>query len=214
MIASLPRQLSGTALAVFLHLGAVAWWLVAGGPSTPPSVPVQTLNVSLISAPEEAPLPPAPPQAAPQPAQKAKPTPPRRLATKPRTDTPAAESVPAAQTTQQIAPTAAPAAAAGVPVEAAPAIVPPKFDAAYLANPAPAYPTLSRRLNETGRVLLRVRVSADGLPASIDIAQSSGFPRLDEAAREAVRGWKFIPARQGEQAVAATVNVPIVFKLN
>ncbi|HRE17577.1 MAG TPA: energy transducer TonB, partial [Rhodocyclaceae bacterium] len=118
---------------------------------------------------------------------------PRQLATRPH-DTPAAETVAAAQTTQQIAPAAPPANASGVPSEAPPAIVPPKFDAAYLANPPPPYPGMSRRLNETGRVLLRVKVSPEGLPTDIDIAQSSGYPRLDEAAREAVRGWKFIPA--------------------
>ena len=69
-------------------------------------------------------------------------------------------------------------------------------------------------MNETGRVLLRVKVSADGLPSEVEIAQSSGYPRLDNSAREAVLGWKFIPARQGEKPVAASVNVPIVFKLN
>ena len=214
MTANWPRQLSGTALAVLLHLGALAWWLLAGGVSTPPSLPMQTLNVSLISAPEDAPRPPAPAQAAPQAVKKAAPTPPRQLATRPQTDTPAAETVAATQTTQQIAPATAPATASGTPSEAPPAIVPPRFDAAYLANPAPPYPTLSRRLNETGRVLLRVKVSAEGLPTEIDIAQSSGYPRLDEAAREAVRGWKFVPARQGDKTVPAAVQVPIVFKLN
>lgn len=214
MTAHWPRQLSGTALAVLLHLGAIAAWLGSNAPSVSPSAPAQTLKVSLISAPQEAPRPPAPPQATAQPVQKAPPTPPRQLATKPRTDTPAAETVAATQATPQMAAAAAPATPSGTPSEAPPAIVPPKFDAAYLANPAPAYPTLSRRLNETGRVLLRVKVSADGLPTEIDVAQSSGYPRLDEAAREAVRGWKFVPARQGDKPVPAAVQVPIVFKLN
>lgn len=211
---SLPRQLSGTALAIVLHLAAAAWWLGTSGNIIAPTVPVQTLNVSLLSALEDAPTPPAPAVKPVTPTlPKITPTTPRQLAT-PARDTPAAEAVPAASTTNQIAPAApATSAASGTPSEA-PAIVPPKFDAAYLANPAPPYPGMSRRLNETGRVLLRVKVSPEGLPTDVDIAQSSGYPRLDEAAREAVRGWKFIPARQGDKAIAAAVQVPIVFKLN
>ena len=38
---------------------------------------------------------------------------------------------------------------------------PPNFNAAYLHNPAPHYPSVSKRLGEQGRVLLRVQVSAD-----------------------------------------------------
>lgn len=73
---------------------------------------------------------------------------------------------------------------------------------------------MSKRLGEQGKVLLRVKVGADGQAQEVSVLQSSGFPRLDEAAREAVRNWRFVPARQGDQAVAAPVNVPIVFKLN
>ena len=72
---------------------------------------------------------------------------------------------------------------------------------------------MSRRLGETGRVLLRVKVSPDGLALDVSIAQGSGSARLDEAARDAVRQWRFVPARRGEEAVAASVLVPIVFRL-
>src|SRR4030095_4883934 len=102
----------------------------------------------------------------------------------------------------------APAAAAP-----APALVPPRFDAAYLDNPAPAYPSVSRRQHEEGRVMLRVRVGADGRAESVDIATSSGYDRLDRAAQDAVRRWRFVPARRGAEAVAAFVNVPISFTL-
>lgn len=89
-----------------------------------------------------------------------------------------------------------------------------RFDADYLRNPKPAYPVFSRRQGEEGKVLLRVRVSSEGLPLDVDIKQSSGFPRLDAAAREAVQGWRFIPAKRGEEPIESWVAVPIVFKLD
>ncbi len=106
------------------------------------------------------------------------------------------------------APFAVPAPAA-VPPET----VAPRFDAAYLDNPAPAYPPLARRAGEQGRVLLRVHVTADGLADDVQVRESSGFPRLDTAAQETVRRWRFVPARQGDRQVAAWVIVPINFAL-
>lgn len=89
-----------------------------------------------------------------------------------------------------------------------------RFDAAYLANPKPAYPLASRRMGESGVVRLRVQVSADGQTLQVEVKQSSGYPRLDQAAMEAVTGWRFIPARRGEMAVASWVLVPLNFALN
>jgi len=105
-----------------------------------------------------------------------------------------------------------PQPAAAVAAPPAP-VIPPRFDAAYLDNPAPAYPALSRRLGEQGRVLLRVLVSADGNAAQVEIRESSGYQRLDKAARDTVQRWRFVPARQADQGVAAWVQVPISFSL-
>jgi protein TonB len=87
-----------------------------------------------------------------------------------------------------------------------------RFDADYLHNPAPAYPAQSRRLKEEGTVLLLVRVSVEGTPLSVEIRNSSGFERLDEAGLQAVRQWRFVPAKRGSENVAASVLVPIQFK--
>ena len=95
-----------------------------------------------------------------------------------------------------------------------PPVIPPRFNADYLQNPAPAYPALARRMHEQGRVLIRVLVSIDGLPERIELKTSSGFTRLDHSALETIRNWKFVPARQGEQKVAAWVVVPITFTLD
>ena len=93
-----------------------------------------------------------------------------------------------------------------------PALTAARFDADYLHNPAPAYPSQSRRLKEEGTVLLLVRVSAEGAPLSVEIRTSSGFERLDEAGLQAVRQWRFVPAKRGNDNVAASVLVPIQFK--
>jgi periplasmic protein TonB len=96
---------------------------------------------------------------------------------------------------------------------APPPIVPPNFDAAYLDNPAPIYPPLARRSGEQGRVLLHVLVAAAGTAETVELRTSSGFPRLDQAAIETVKHWRFVAARQGDHAVAAWVLVPITFTL-
>lgn len=104
---------------------------------------------------------------------------------------------------------ASPVAAAAV----APAITAARFDADYLDNPQPIYPHASRRLGEQGKVLLRVYVSAAGLAEKVELKLGSGFARLDRAAQEAVSLWRFVPARRGEQTIAAWVQVPITFQL-
>jgi protein TonB len=56
-------------------------------------------------------------------------------------------------------------------------------------------------------------VSAEGRAASVSLKQSSGFAPLDAAAENAVRRWRFIPAKRGETPVAASVVVPVEFRL-
>jgi protein TonB len=92
-------------------------------------------------------------------------------------------------------------------------VVDPSFDAAYLKNPPPPYPAQSRRLGETGRVVLRVLVTAAGTPERVELRTSSGSQRLDGAALRTVQHWKFVPARQGDTPVSAWVLVPILFTL-
>lgn len=166
------------------------------------------MHVSLITAPTPAPVvqPPVPLKPRPQPRKVE-----RTIAPPPPLETPSPTAISAPP-----APDPEPAVVASAPPAppAPPApIVLPRFDADYLQNPAPVYPALSRRVGEQGRVLLRVVVGPDGTPQSVELRQSSGSHRLDEAALEAVRRWRFIPARQGNTPVAAAVIVPIVFSL-
>jgi len=93
------------------------------------------------------------------------------------------------------------------------AVAPPSFNAAYLSNPAPRYPPSSRRAGEQGTVTLRVLVRRDGSPSRVEVEKSSGSSHLDAAALEAVRGWRFVPARQGADPIESWVLVPVVFRL-
>lgn len=93
-------------------------------------------------------------------------------------------------------------------------VEPPKFGAAYLHNPAPDYPPLSRRVGEEGRVMLRVLVTKEGDAERVEIESGSGSSRLDKAALEAVKKWRFIPAKRNNQPISAYVIVPIQFTLN
>jgi periplasmic protein TonB len=95
----------------------------------------------------------------------------------------------------------------------APKVEAPQFNAAYLSNPAPDYPRRSRMLEEEGMVKLKVHVSVSGKVLTINLFKSSGFKRLDDAAFKAVRKWRFVPAKQGNQSINGWVIVPISFKL-
>ncbi|HDN9022255.1 TPA: energy transducer TonB [Aeromonas salmonicida] len=84
---------------------------------------------------------------------------------------------------------------------------------ARLNNPEPPYPYESRRRGEEGRVILKVRVAADGTAASVEVDKSSGYRRLDMTARRTVSRWTFIPAKQNNAAVEAWTKVTILFQL-
>lgn len=116
-------------------------------------------------------------------------------------------------------PSGAPGGVAGGQVGGSPGgqldgVLPPVFDAAYLQNPAPDYPPLSRRLREEGRLVLRVRVGVDGRAEEIQVRTSTGHPRLDQTGIQTVRRWRFVPARRGADKVPAWVLIPITFNLD
>lgn len=97
-------------------------------------------------------------------------------------------------------------AAAAAPVPAAP-------PAPCSGNPRPAYPPRARESGVAGTVLVRLAVDAHGEVAGAEVAESSGSEMLDVAALEALRHWRFTPAKHGELAVASTVLVPVRFTL-
>lgn len=186
--------------------------------------PVRVLEAALVQAElpprviEEAPAPPPPPRRTPE-----------RMARNPLSpesarvpEVPApvlALPEPRTQTEPSFtAPSPQPAEARSAPAEpktevASVAVSPPSFGAAYLRNPAPAYPSAAQRNGVQGTVTLKVLVTRDGYPSRVELEKSSGSTPLDQAALETVKTWRFVPARRGAEAVEDTVIVPIVFRL-
>jgi protein TonB len=76
------------------------------------------------------------------------------------------------------------------------------------------YPRLARRLGEQGSVLLEIEVDGWGRPRAIRVLDSSGFPRLDEAAVEAARSWSYAPATQAGVAVTGRLEHRVTFALD
>jgi protein TonB len=210
-------------VSVAAHLAVAVFGVLPGylRETAPPPV---TLDVTLV---EPEPLP----VAAPEPERP--PPPPRKPEPKRRAEPAPVKPAPAPQPQQQQAPilalpsTQAPAeftVPAAPPAEPAKApeqraqggsgpVTPPAFNAAYLRNPAPQYPLAARRSGQQGTATVRVLVTPEGLPARVDLEKSSGSMHLDDAAVEAVKGWRFVPARRGTDPVEGWVLVPIVFRL-
>lgn len=219
-----PR-LSPAVLASVMLAHAAVLALVLNTPGETQSIiPAAPLYVRLIESPvtppKPAPIQPRP--VVPQP-PKLKPVP------KPRIQTPVLRPAPVEETRRPEpveAPRVEPVLAEPPPQPVATPIVveapkpapplpvtQPRFNADYLDNPKPPYPSISRRMGEEGVVQLRVSVDAGGNVQQIEIHRSSGYPRLDQSALQTVRRWRFVPARQGNQPVSSWVIVPIQFSL-
>jgi periplasmic protein TonB len=192
--------------------------LLALGKAPPSEPPVRTVMIAVLpSAAPPAPITPAAPPAPAAPKRTVPASPP--LVRSAPLARPAAPGEAPATSDTAAPPASAPARAqtssnppAGE-AAAQPTDSPANYHAAYLHNPQPPYPLLSRKLREEGKVRLRVRVSAAGRAEAVELVASSGFSRLDEAAHSAVATWQFVPARQQGQAVAGWVEVPIQFNL-
>jgi protein TonB len=80
-------------------------------------------------------------------------------------------------------------------------------------TPRPVYPEAARKDGKEGRVLLRVLVDEEGQSKIVEVNRSSGSPILDQAAVEAVKRWRFSPARYGDVPAASWVKIPVDFRL-
>ena len=82
----------------------------------------------------------------------------------------------------------------------------------YVRAAPPVYPKESQRKREYGTVVLLVLVDALGRPAQVEVERSSGFSRLDAAARAAVEKFLFRPYEVNGVAQPAQVRIPIEFE--
>lgn len=216
--ARMNRRLLIVAAVIGLHIAGL-WALQTGllRRAVELVVPVQVI-ADLIELPQPK-VEPTPPPPAPQPTPKPQPV--VRQTPRPQpTPLPVAVADPAPSDHAPIVPAPVPTAPAepspaqAKPVEpAVPAVQLPSSTADYLNNPAPAYPPLSRRLGEQGRVVVRVLIGTDGTASQAEIRSSSGFERLDQAALQTVLKWRYVPGKRAGVPEAMWFNVPINFVL-
>lgn len=227
-----PRSMLGllALLVLLLHI-VVGLWLMHSDESITAAEPM-IMEVSLLAAPRQQAAvvqkPPAP-QAVKKmaPPQKPKPKPvPKKKPPVAEKKPESIQSKPVAETKPPVAqplngsaskssdPLSAVASTAKSPEAGVEKFTEANFRANYGFNPKPDYPRLARSRGWQGKVLLKVQVSAAGYSDTVNIYHSSGHEALDESAAEAVKKWKFIPAKRGDTPVASTVIVPIIFKLD
>ncbi len=237
--ASRPRLSRNAVIAlavVILHAGFI--WALQSGllmRTAELIVPAEVLSQFIEApAPKAEPAPPAPP---------APPTPPsqavqKKIVAKARAPVQqqqqrqqqplaVADPTPAPEAPTGMVTPAPPASLAAPPAQAAPgapgatggaspapsAVQLPSSNADYLQNPKPAYPALSKRMGEQGKVMVRVLIGVDGAAQKAEIRQSSGFERLDQAALNTVLKWRYVPGKRGGVAEEMWFNVPINFVL-
>ncbi len=217
----LSQRLLLISLVVVAHLLLFIQW--EGIPA-----PVETsVSVSLISVNTPS-LPTMPP---PKPSARPLATP--KLASSPATpelastpETQAAPSPSPPSITPPATPQAAPQIAVAAPQIAAPQIAAhnitpaplppdrePDYQAAYLNNPTPTYPKMATKMGWQGKVMVNVEVLTTGRAGQVSLQRSSGHEALDDAALQAVRTWRFLPARQNGQLVSKYFLIPIPFIL-
>ena len=80
-------------------------------------------------------------------------------------------------------------------------------------TPAPGYPRLARRAGEEGSVLCRLHLDAAGAVRAVEVVESSGHARLDEAVRETLATWSFEPRREDGRAVPGSLLHRVTFRL-
>ncbi|HVJ39260.1 MAG TPA: TonB family protein [Stenotrophomonas sp.] len=205
-----PSRILALSTAIALHLLALLLLLI---PLSHRSVPTPPQAVSpRWQMPISVPPPPVP-----VPITQQRPQPPTPAIPHPARPTPTTLPVATAEAATVTEPAAEPATASQ-PVDTGSAdIAGPMVGASlqYLSAPPPPYPRAALMDRRQGTVLLQVRVDAGGLPVAVEIARSSGFRVLDQAAREQVlRRWRFRPALQDGQPVEAIGLVPVAFSLS
>lgn len=182
--------LVGAAFGVALLLGVVIGlaWLLAQPERREFFFPAE--DMAIEAEPDDAPDPDAPVLSAPDLAI----PPPTDVASRPRPPSLSGED----EATEP--------AEAAVAQDAAP-----DRPATLLPNqPTPRYPATARFAS--GEVVLRVIVDVNGFPRRVDIDRSSGTRALDRSAVDAVRRWRFDPARRDGEPIESTLLVPIAFQ--
>lgn len=185
-------------------------------------IPVEILS-EFIEPPKPAEPPPPPPEPPKREVTKA-PPPPRPQAIRepkprpaPNAPTGSVEPPPPPAPIAPPAPPEPPAPPAAPPAPPAPKLVEiSQGQTQYIREPRPAYPAMSKRLGETGTVVVAVYFNSAGIPKRAEIFKSSGYERLDQAAREAAMSSQVTPIRQpgANEATVYLLKAPFNFTLS
>lgn len=197
------KHLLGLGLVVVLHL--LFFWAISSGLARAVVKKIQGPVEAVLLEDAKPDIPPPPPP--PPPPKNAPPPPPPAYV--PPVDVQVSNAAPSANAIAAVSavptPTPAPAPApapalvpAAPPTPPAPVVKAEPVRVAAVVNSAncekPDYPSASRRLEEAGTVSLRFLVGADGKVIQAEVEKSSGFKRLDEAARAGLSRCSFKPA--------------------
>ena len=201
---------------VVLHLAGF-YAIQSGLLSKVVSAAIPTITTISIIAPPAPPKPPAP--SAPKTVELSAPVP--RAVIPPLPLIAVAPSEPTITPPQPTRAEAAPVATAAPTAPAAPSPTPPApstprtvSSVEYIKAPQLIYPNLSRRLGESGTVVLRILINEKGLPEQILIQKSTGYSNLDEAGRQAAQRALFKPMIENGKPVPVYVLVPLTFQLS
>lgn len=204
-------------LLLLLHLSVIAALVQADAAIKEPKIdmePPKLQGMLIASEPKVAPPPPKaePEPVKPQPKPITKQPPLKQTAPKQKTPPPVAKAASAAPAPASTKPVTRQAPASSAKTTE-PSTQLPSADAAGLNNRAPVYPMLSRKRKEQGTVWMLLLVSKDGLVTELKLKKTSGFDRLDQAALQAVKKWKFQPALKQGQPIDYWYELPLKFSL-
>ena len=197
----------GLVLAIIIALHVGMFWLLNSGLSHQiidvVLGPMETKMIEEAPKQDEPPPPPPPKIETPPPF-----VPPPEIDIAIAPDAPPTNAIQQTTTERPVAPPViAPQAPAPVPRTA------PRSDSRRPLT-QPEYPPSSRRAGEAGTVILEVLVLENGRVGDARVKQSSGFPRLDEAAvREVKRSWRLVPGTENGKPVQMWGQFAVTFKL-
>ena len=210
------------ALVVLAHVLVLCGALYTRAPKVLKLEPPRSISVQLIAAPT--PPAPPPPQAMPQPTPTVTPPPTPRPVVKPLPK-PVKQSTRPTET--PVAPPAPPSAPATPVVAAPPAnpvpampqtlpadTTPKTVEHLSCAIPQPVYPAMSRRNGDSGTTLVKIVIDTGGRIETADVARSSGFPRLDDAAVQAALQSHCHAHLENGQGIRSAALVPFRFMLD
>jgi protein TonB len=213
------RKLIGLVAVVVLH--ALLFWAIQAGltrtvvQKMPLVVQALLLEEKRSEPPPLRPSPPLPPLPAAPPAPAPPKTIPLPQAFVPPADTPAPTAAPNAIAAVTTTPSAAAPAPATVTVPTAPPRAPLRTVASVNMAQCekPDYPSASRRMEEEGTVSLRFLVGTDGKVIQSEVEKSSGYKRLDEAARAGLSKCQFKPAMVDGKPEQAWASIKYTWRL-